>query len=225
MVRVAPEIELWARRSRTLRRCRLADDDDARAVLVEVLRRMSAHDHEALRAFIEQRPPTAADQLDLDEAHVLDRLTRLLGEDAGDVAGEPELRGHGDTPLRGWLLRVTDFASKDHVRARLGRGPTPKRATATDAEPLDGATEPAERPPITDLVTWRKVLEEIRTVIETFPPPMQRALALWTEDARFDAIATELALDGPDRARDLVRAATARLRERFRDRFPALAGA
>ena len=36
-------------------------------------------------------------------------------------------------------------------------------------------------------------------------------------------VARERSLDGPGKARDLVRAATARLREKFRDRFPTLA--
>jgi DNA-directed RNA polymerase specialized sigma24 family protein len=217
MVELSPHVEGWARRSRTLRRCRLAGDDDARTVLVDVLRRLAAHDHEALRAFLERRPPTAADEQERDEASAIERIAALLGGEADDEEAEPV-----DTPLRAWVLRIVDFAAKDHVRARLGGGEQDKRALGTDAQRLDAAPEPAARPPLTDLVTLRKVLAEIREAIAGFPAQMQRALALWVEDERFDAIARELGLDGPDRARELVRAATARLRDRFRARFPSL---
>jgi DNA-directed RNA polymerase specialized sigma24 family protein len=238
MIQVAPHLEGWARRSRTLRRCRLTSDDDSRGVLVEVLRRLAAHDFEVLRAFLEQRPPTSADREDAGETQTLDRLVRLLGipsetdgTDETDETDETEASHAGDTPFRAWLLKILDFAAKDHVRSRLGRttgqldAAKTKRATGTDAERLDALPEAAERPGYTDLFTLRKVLEEIRAVIATFPPPMQQALALWTEDAPFDVIASELSLNGAGRARDLVRAATARLRDRFRDRFPVLIGA
>ena len=71
----------------------------------------------------------------------------------------------------------------------------------------------------------RDMVPKVRAMIETFSPDTRRALALWTEDQRFDVIATELELDGPERARDLVRAAIARLRASFRDRFPSLVAA
>lgn len=219
LIQIAPHIEEWARRSRVLRRCNFTGEDDARAVLVEVMRRLAQHDFETLRAFIEQRPPTAADELDTQEERAIDQVVRLLG-DADEPGDDPAT---DDTPFRAWLLKIVGFAAKDHVRQRLGRGSEgTKRDVNTGAAPLDAAPEAAERPPFTDLVTTRKVLDEIREVVATFPAPMQRALALWADDHRFDAIASELALEGADRARDLVRAATARLRDRFRDRFPSL---
>jgi hypothetical protein len=221
MIHVAPHIEEWARRSRILRRCKLTGEDDIRGVLVEVMRRLAHHDFEALRAFLDQRPPTAADELEHQEHQAIGQVIRLLASDDDD---EPEAAA-GDSPLHAWLLRIFGYAAKEHVRDRLGRAAEgTKRDVHTDASPLDAAPEAADRPPFTDLVTTRRVLEEIREVVATFPPPMQRALALWADDTRFDAIAAELALDGADRARDLVRAATARLRDRFRGRFPSLVG-
>ena len=224
LILIAPHVELWAARSQTLRRCKLTDADETRSVLVEVIRRLAARDFEALRAFVEQR--TAVDETDTQEQEAVDQLVKLLA----DTPEEPPTEGEpvDGTPLRAWLLQIVGFAAKDHVRARLGRTagsegePATKRALGTDAERLENAPEAGERPPITDLVTLRKVLAEIQDVIQTFPAPMQKALALWADETSFDAIARELALDGPGKARDLVRAATARLREKFRDRFPTL---
>ena len=51
MALIAPHVEAWARGSRLLRRCRLAGEDDARAVMVAVLERLAAGDHANLRAF------------------------------------------------------------------------------------------------------------------------------------------------------------------------------
>lgn len=226
LILIAPHVELWAARSHTLRRCKLTDADETRSVLVEVIRRLAAREFEALRAFVDQRP-ASDDELDGQEQEAVDQLVKLL-TDAPDEA--PTEREPSDaTPLRAWLLQIVGFAAKDHVRARLGRRagsegePATKRAMGTDAERLDKAPEAGERPPITDLVTLRKVLAEIQDVIQTFPAPMQKALALWADETSFDVIARELSLDGPAKARDLVRAATARLREKFRDRFPTLA--
>jgi hypothetical protein len=56
------------------------------------------------------------------------------------------------------------------------------------------------------------------------PESMRRAVELWMEDHGFDAIAEQLALPDAARARALVRAGHARLRDRFRDRLPALFG-
>jgi DNA-directed RNA polymerase specialized sigma24 family protein len=221
LIDIAPHVEEWASRSRTLRRCKLTGEDDIRGVLVEVMRRLAQHDFEALRAFVDQRPPTAADELDDTEVRAIEQVVRLL--DDADEAPEPAT---DDTPFRAWLLKIVGYAAKDHVRARLGRaGEGTRRDVHTDASPLDAVPEAGERPPFTDLVTTRRVLEEIREVVATFPVPMQKALALWADDARFDTIASELALEHADRARDLVRAATARLRDRFRDRFPSLVSA
>lgn len=222
LIRIAPHIEAWAARSRVLRRCNLTSEDDVRAVLVEVMRRLANHDFEILRAFREQRPPSLEDERDAEEQQVMERVVSLLSDDDAPAV---DRENPSDTPLRAWLLKVVGFATKDHVRARLGRPagqPGTKRDVNTGAESLSEAPEAVERPPFTDLVTTRRVLEEIRDVVITFPPTMQRALALWAEDTNLDTIASELSLDGADSARDLIRAATARLRDRFRHRYPAL---
>lgn len=53
---------------------------------------------------------------------------------------------------------------------------------------------------------------------------MRAALTLWTEDVDFAEIANRLGLGDAARARALVRAAQARLREQFRERVPELFG-
>jgi hypothetical protein len=222
LIRIAPHIESWASRSRVLRRCNLTSEDDVRSVLVEVMRRLANHDFEILRAFRDRRPPSLDDERDADEQDVIEKVVRLLSDDDELPA---ERSNPSDTPLRAWLLKVVGFATKDHVRSRLGRPAGhagTKRDVNTGAAPLSDAPEAGERPPFTDLVTTRRLLEEIRDVVITFSPTMQRALALWADDTNLDGIASELALDGADSARDLIRAATARLRDRFRNRYPAL---
>ena len=97
-----------------------------------------------------------------------------------------------------------------------------KRDLATGAERLDAVPEPGARPPITDAITFGRLLDEVGAYMEAFPAPMADAVRLWLEDEPFDAIAARLGLDGTERARALVRAGLARLRERFRGRWPAL---
>ncbi len=141
------------------------------------------------------------------------------------------------TPLRGWLVALTRFVGKDHVKRRLGwssvaaagaelaaeesRGRS-KRDLTTDAAPLEHVPEAGARPPVTDAMTMRAILVEIRAYLRTLPPAMTAALELWLDDHDFGEIATELRLDDPGRARALVRAGQARLRDRFRDRWPEL---
>lgn len=217
LVDVAPRIEAWAKGSRVLRRCRLAGDDDARAVMVDVLERLAAGDHANLRRFVARQPAAPAD----DDA-LLAEVVKLGKLDDPDP---PDARDAG-TPLRAWLLHLVDFAARDHVRRRLGwvaaaPGEPSKRDVSTDASPLSGAPEPASRPPMTDRLTLQRLVAEVDAHVATFPDDMQRALRLWLDDADFTDIAAELGV-AADKARALVRAAHARLRERFRGRSPLL---
>lgn len=218
MVRIAPRIEGWARGSYVLRRCRLIGDDDVRAVMVAVLERLAASDHANLRKFLARVDlPSPADDLVSD---VL-RLGRL-GDDADDDA--PAGDSAEDTPLRAWLLRLVDFVARDHVRDRygwaVGDGGPSKRDLHTGARPLDDQPEPAVKPQMTDRLTVARLVDEIQQHIQTFPPQMRDAILLWLDDVPPAEIAAKLALGDVAKARALVRAAQARLRERFRGRSP-----
>lgn len=220
MVRIAPRIEGWARGSYVLRRCRLAGDDDVRAVMVAVLERLAASDHANLRKFVARAElPAPANDLVSDVM----RLGRLAADDDDE---EAEVDAAEDTPLRAWLLRLVDFAARDHVRERYGwaagdGGPN-KRDLNTGARSLADEPEPAARPPMTDRLTVAKLVDEIHQHIRTFPPQMREAVLLWLDDVHPDEIAAKLALGDPAKARALVRAGQARLRERFRGRSPLL---
>ncbi len=218
MVRIAPSIEGWAKHSRVLRRCRLANDDDARTVMVDVLERLAADEFANLRRFLARTTVDAQDEDDL-VAEVV-RLGKLEESEA-DTRDTSE-----NTPLRGWLLRLVDFAARDHVRRRLGwvahPGEHSKRDLHTDASPLDAAPEASARPPLTDRLTVSRLVAEVRDYMATFPTDMREAILLWLDDVDPSDIAARLELADAARARALVRAGQARLRERFRGRSPLL---
>jgi len=217
--RIGPVIEGWAARSPILRQARLATPDDARAVLVAVLERLSADRFANLRLFGARRPPPAG------EPDALDALARLGDGDGDDDGDDRDDAVHTRTPLRAWLRTLTRYLERDHVRRRLGNGDgRGKRGVTTDAEPLPTSGVAGERPPITDALTVAAVVAEVRAYMATFPDPMRRALERWLDDADLDDIAAELGLADAARARALIRAGQARLRERFRDRMPAMFG-
>lgn len=207
--RIGPHVEAWSRRSPILRQARLDTPDDARAVLVAVFERLAADGFANLRLYRSRRPPPVG------EGDVVDALARLGdGEDA--AAGDT-------TPLEAWLRTLTRYVERDHVRRRLGAGAShDKRGVTTDAAPLPTSGIAGERPPVTDTLAMAAVLAEVRAYIATFPDAMRQALERWLDDTGFDDIAAELALPDAARARALVRAAQARLRERFRERMPAM---
>jgi DNA-directed RNA polymerase specialized sigma24 family protein len=217
LVRIAPIIEGWARGSRVLRCCRLSSEDDVRTVMVGVLERLADDDYANLRRFL-SRTVVEAEPEDL-IAEVV-RLGRL------DEDAEPERDDTVGTPFRAWLIRLVDFVARDHARERLGWVATPgeptKRDLHTDAPRLDAAPEPAARPPMTDRLTVAKLVAEVREHIATFPSEMQVALGMWLDDVGLPEIAARLELADPSRARALIRAGQARLRERFRGRSPLL---
>lgn len=95
-----------------------------------------------------------------------------------------------------------------------------KRAVGSGAEPLDAISEIGVRPGMTDQLTLIKLLAEIREHAAGFPNAMRDALALWMEDIPYPEIASRVGVADADAARALVRAAHARLRERFRDDWP-----
>jgi len=188
--------------------------------MVAVLERLAANDYENLRQFVAHSEP-AAPEADL-VADVL-RLARLDEEAEAEADDEEADQG---TPLRAWLLRLVDFTSRDHVRRRLGwgsrEGAPSKRDLHTDAAPLDDHPEPAAHPAMTDRLTVAKLVAEVSAHIETFPADMRTAVTMWLDDADPAEIAATLELSDPSRAKALIRAGQARLRERFRGRSPVL---
>jgi DNA-directed RNA polymerase specialized sigma24 family protein len=221
---VAPHVEAWARRSPVLRRTGLAGEDEVRTVLVDAIARLRDHEFANLRAFEARQAPDEPD----DEVRAVEALTRL-GDDADDAPADDDLIV--GTPLRGWLVSLTRFVIKDHVKRRLGYRPdaapgepATRRAVGSGAERLDLQPDRGTRPPLTDLVAMKDALDEIRAFLAGLPAPMGHAVRLWSEELGFDAIAAQLGLGGAGEARNLVRAGQARLREQFRDRWPELFG-
>lgn len=216
LIAIGPTIEAWALRSPILRQARLTSPDDARAVLVMVLERLSADGFANLRLYLARRPAPAG------VADEIDALARLGDR---DDQPDPDDAALGCTPLRAWLRTLTRYLERDHVRRRLGNNEArDKRGVTSDVAPLPTSGIAGERPPITDALTMAALVAEVRTYMATFPDAMRRALERWLADADFDEIAVELELADAARARALVRAGQARLRERFRDRMPAMFG-
>jgi hypothetical protein len=212
LLRISGPLEVFIGRSALLLRCRLAGPDDTRAVLVEVISRLARHDFENLKAFLTAQPPGTPD--DHEELREVERLSRAAGDEE-----EESLDDSLHTPLRGWLLGLLRFTIKDHVKKRLGWAAADgrsRRDLTTDAERLDDQPETGVRPPITDLIALRRMASDMLGFAETFPQEMRDALGLWMQDVSFEEIAIRVGLDGPARGRALVRAAQARLREKFR---------
>ena len=204
--RIGPFVEAWSRKSPILRQAGLATADEARTVLVAVLERLAADDFANLRAYQARRPPPAG------AADAIDTLARVCDDGEG-------------TRFEAWLRTLTRYVERDQVRRRLGSGADhAKRSVTTEAEPLPTSGIAGERPPVTDALALAAVVSEVRAYMAAFPAEMRQALERWLDDAGFDEIATELALPDAGRARALVRAGQARLRERFRERVPALFG-
>lgn len=212
MVATATQIEAWAKGNRVLRRCRLSGDDDTRAVMVDVLERLAADDHANLKKFVAR---AASDAVERDLVDEVVRLGRL------DDNAEPE-REDVATPLRAWLIRLVDFAARDHVRDRLGWGTAhDKRKVGSGAAPLSEAGDHGMRPPMTDKLSMSRFVGEVREYLATFPADMREAVMLWLDEVDVEDIGSRLNVDAA-KARALVRAGQARLREKFRGRSPLL---
>lgn len=216
----APHVERWARGHRTLRLLRLTSEDEPRAVLVRVVERMQRRDYQNLRSFLAARSESAAEALEAQE----DTIAVAVLLDGPEVPGQDEVTR---TPLRAWLKQLTDFATRDHASARLGKSEaalTPsdtfaadKRQLNTGAKPFSEADGGALRPAMTDLLTLRRIAREVAGFAdEHLPADQRRALALRLDDASYGEIARELQLPGAPAAEQLVRAAKERLRTRFR---------
>jgi hypothetical protein len=215
MAAVAPHIEAWARRSPVLRRCRLATEDDARAILVATMVRLKQREFENLRTFISRQA---------------DELAPLPSADEADVAAD-DSTDNTRTPLRAWLLGLVRFLIKDHVEQRLGwhgdrraedddpsGRQASKRDLGTDAARFDELFELGSRPPITNMLAGQELLDRVVAHLATFPPTMRDALEAWLRGETFQEIALSLSLRDADAARALIRAGQARLRDRLREK-------
>lgn len=233
---IGPHLETWARQSFVLRRYQLATEDDARTVLVATLGRLHADDFANLRMYLSRQPPgSERDRVETDALARLARLSSAESEEPEPVPARATADDATRTPLRAWLLRLLAFVIKDHVRQRLGWAHQPdqpaptKRDVNTNADRLEVADLQGARPPVTDLVTMTRFIDEVNAFIATFPADMRTAITMWLEDADFEDIALQLGNGTTaQRARALVRAGKARLREQFRDdweRFGARAAA
>lgn len=232
LVGIAPHVEAWGKRSRFLRRMGMNGADDLRAVLVEVIARLRERDFANLRDYLaRQEADTAAIAEEWATAHRLTRAVAPVDDEAvtGPDAADDDADGATGTPLQGWMINLTRYAMMNHVRRRLGyRAPrpdgerAPPRDAACGAVPLDAVRDVGERPPLTDLLAMRGALQEIRAFLAGLPPPMGDAVWLWCEEVALDDIAARLGLEDATAARNLVRAGNARLRQRFRHRWPEL---
>jgi hypothetical protein len=120
------------------------------------------------------------------------------------------------------IVRAIDDAG--WLVSREPAAPASKRDLGTDAQRLHEVPEHGERPPITDLVAVRRLVADVQAYMRTFPEQMREALELWLADHDFAEIAARLSLGDAERARAIVRAGQARLRDRFRANWPALFG-
>lgn len=228
LVRVSPHVEKWASQSRLLRRWRLTSPDEAREVLVLVIERLMRDDYRNLRAFLE-RPGRAPERAHGD-ADSIAALSSLL-----DIAEQPDETSKDDvtgTPLRAWLKRLVEYVIRDHLYARLGRADSKraaegrtKRDLHTDAKPIAPSDIGVVRPPMTDVLTLRKIAEAVEAYAEQRLTPQQwQAVRMRRDDASFPEIAEALALASPDDARKLVRSGIERLRSHFHARWDELHG-
>jgi hypothetical protein len=130
ITRTGPFIEEWARSSAILRRCRLGDEDEARAILVAVLERMRQHNFQNLKDYLARQPPRMPGDCEETAVDELAQVARLCDADGGDDDRDDAR----STPFRGWLLQLTHYAVRDHVRRRLGWGQTARISFGVEPE-------------------------------------------------------------------------------------------
>lgn len=190
-----------------MRKARLArSEDDVRDVLLEVLERIDHDDFRALRQYLERK-----------------------------VARVPDVRDRASAaPLTfaSWLSGLVDYAIRDHVRKRYGRGPG-QQAEPSESEPAlpltltkrdlhSWAVHPTRvqsgdfggaRPALSRVLTARSIL---RYAAEAFDARELQVFERYLEQASFDELAAEFALAGPEAARAEIRRLKERLRAHFR---------
>lgn len=117
ITRIGAFVEGCASTSPLLRRCRLQGEDETRAILVAVLERLRQNDFQNLRSYLARQ--STSDVADCETAAVdgLARVAKLCDDE--DIPRVGDVR---PTPFRGWLLQLTQFVVRDHVRRRLGWG-------------------------------------------------------------------------------------------------------
>ncbi len=150
LTRVAPHIEAWAVASPALRRVGLTGEDEPRAVLVDVIDRLCERDFANLRAYLSRQPP---DEEERSEAEMVEGLTRLAAAEPDESVDNEAPSAGGDaltgTPLRGWLVVLTRFVVKEHIKQRFGWRGVAHWAAAI--EPASGAP-PAWRDALLDVL-------------------------------------------------------------------------
>ncbi|MET0344077.1 MAG: hypothetical protein ABW252_23890 [Polyangiales bacterium] len=190
-----------------MRKARLArSEDDVRDVLLEVLERIDHDDFRALRQYLERKVASVPDVRE--------------GERAAQLS------------FASWLSGLVDYAIRDHVRKRYGRGPaqptTPSDGdsaallTLTKRDLHSWAVHPTRaqsgdfggaRPAVSRVLTARSIL---RYAAEAFDARELRVFERYLEQASFDELAAEFELAGPEAARAEVRRLKERLRAHFR---------
>lgn len=125
---------------------------------------------------------------------------------------------HPDKGFADWIKITLANVVRDHARERRGGevGQTPEGVSAKRLLNELAQTLPLEdlgvRPPVTDAQTARQLLEFARGRLAE---GQLSALHDWLQGKSYDAIAGDLALESPQEAKRLVRAAVAVLRRQF----------
>jgi hypothetical protein len=229
---VAPHIERWAAQNPTLRALRLTSEDETRSVLVRVVERLQRGQHANLRMFLEARLAVLASGPESGDGdgRAVQRFAAVAVA-AGlceDESAETSLLDDTEqTPLRAWLKGLVAYVAHDHAAARLGRGqhlntpgdtgPLDKRRMHSDAKRITESDAGWVRPPITDLLTLKRIAAEVQAFVNAkMPVQLKRALELRLDEHGYEEIAAELLLKSATEAEQLVRAAKERLRAEFR---------
>ncbi len=191
-----------------MRKARLGHtEDDVRDVLLGVIERVGHDDFRALRQYVERKVTAVPD-------------VREIFDD-----------GLPDTSFASWLRGLVDFAIRDHVRKRYGRGRAsrtePVRTTGgpravTKRDLHSWAVHPSTlrahefasaHPAFTGVLTARAIL---RYAEETFNERELRVFQRYLEQASFEELAEEFEYGGKQAAEAEVRRLKERLRAHFR---------
>lgn len=188
-----------------MRKARLAtSEDDVRDVFLETLERIDRDGFRVLRDYLERKRSALPD---VREAEVEDRITFVA-----------------------WLAALVDFAVRDHIRRRYGRtsrartadgahvvtpAPSKRSLQSWAVHPSDSQSGHfgAANAGLSRLLTARSILSY---AADTFAPRELRFFQRYLDQATFEELAAEFALDRPELARAEVRRLKERLRAHFR---------